>query len=189
MSDSEKHDLDWLAFRYVAAEMTQAEAESFETLLADEQDAREAVAVAVELTQAVAYVVPAPASAPQASVSVRSYYAALIAVAAVVAAGLLFAFSTPRTTQQLAQRDATADPEEAGGIVPGELVEAWTEAELAYDDDSTVEALVEVAQNDVVADLASVGRTELDVPDWLVAAVTVELGQESDTSTANPLEK
>ncbi|MAG92837.1 MAG: hypothetical protein CMJ48_03710 [Planctomycetaceae bacterium] len=189
MSDSEKNDLDWLAFRYVAAEMTRAEAESFETLLADEQSAREAVAVAVELTQAVAYVVPVPAAASRASVSVRSYYAAFLAVAAAVAAGLLFAFSTPMRTQQLAQRDVTADLEETGGIVPRELVEAWTEAELAYDDDSTVEALVELAQNDVVVDLASVGRTELDVPDWLVAAVAVELGQESDTSTATPLEK
>ena len=51
---NEHEDLDLLAFRYIAAEMTAAEAEAFELRLADDQAAREAVARAVELAQAVA---------------------------------------------------------------------------------------------------------------------------------------
>ena len=51
-----ENDLDWLAFRYISNEMTPPEAESFEWLLADDQAAREAVARAVDLAQAVACV-------------------------------------------------------------------------------------------------------------------------------------
>jgi hypothetical protein len=46
--------LDWSAFCYAAGEMTPAEAEQFEARLADDQQAREALARAVELTQTVA---------------------------------------------------------------------------------------------------------------------------------------
>jgi hypothetical protein len=47
-------DLDWLAFRYVAGEMTADELTAFEENLAESQPAREAVAAAVLLAQAVA---------------------------------------------------------------------------------------------------------------------------------------
>ncbi len=46
-------DWDWLAFRYVAGEMAADEAGQFEGCLAEEQVAREAVAAAVMLLQAV----------------------------------------------------------------------------------------------------------------------------------------
>lgn len=47
-------DLDWLAFCYVANELSADERASFESRLADDQSACEAVARAVELVQAVA---------------------------------------------------------------------------------------------------------------------------------------
>src|SRR5262245_14251679 len=47
------NELDWSAFRYLAGELTAAEAEAFEARLAAEQPAREALASAVELTQVV----------------------------------------------------------------------------------------------------------------------------------------
>lgn len=62
--------LEWLAFRYVADELTELEREAFEARLADDQAAREAVAAAVDLTQAVAWVehestaIARPAAAP-----------------------------------------------------------------------------------------------------------------------------
>jgi len=56
MQTMDIHELDWLAFRYIANEMTAIEADSFESRLADDQAAREAVARAVELAQAVACV-------------------------------------------------------------------------------------------------------------------------------------
>lgn len=51
--NSPRSDLDWLAFRYVAGEMTDAETLDWEERLATDQTAREAVAAAVELCQAV----------------------------------------------------------------------------------------------------------------------------------------
>jgi hypothetical protein len=46
-------NLDWLAFRYISGEMAVSEADQFESLLADDQTARDAVVRAVELSQAV----------------------------------------------------------------------------------------------------------------------------------------
>jgi hypothetical protein len=52
-TDNNHNDLHWLAFSYVAGELTPAEAEQFELRLADDQTAREALARAVELCQVV----------------------------------------------------------------------------------------------------------------------------------------
>jgi ferric-dicitrate binding protein FerR (iron transport regulator) len=48
------NDLDWLAFLYVSGEMPAEQLASFEARLADDQAARQAVASAVELVQALA---------------------------------------------------------------------------------------------------------------------------------------
>lgn len=65
MQESLSEDVDLLAFRYIAGEMTAADAELFEQRLADDQAAREAVARAVDMAQAVASVpadtIPLPA--------------------------------------------------------------------------------------------------------------------------------
>jgi hypothetical protein len=50
---NDRDNLAWLAFRYIADEMPAGEVESFEGRLAVDQAAREAVAAAVELAQAV----------------------------------------------------------------------------------------------------------------------------------------
>ncbi len=62
MALEEQSELDWLAFRYVAGEMTADESVTFEARLADEQHAREAVSRAVELTERLAAAAPAPAA-------------------------------------------------------------------------------------------------------------------------------
>lgn len=51
MSADQRDELDWLAFRYVAGEMTADEAGDFELRLADDQAAREAVSRAVGFGQ------------------------------------------------------------------------------------------------------------------------------------------
>jgi len=58
MTNKDSYDLDWQAFRYVAGEMSSDEAAVFERRLADDQSAREAVADAVELAQALATLGP-----------------------------------------------------------------------------------------------------------------------------------
>ncbi|MDY0166250.1 MAG: hypothetical protein RBS80_06875 [Thermoguttaceae bacterium] len=49
MQYDKPEDLDWLAFCYIAGELPEAEADAFETRMADDQEAREAVARAVGL--------------------------------------------------------------------------------------------------------------------------------------------
>jgi len=72
--------LSWLAFRYVANELTDAEAAQFELRLENDQAAREAVAAAVELTQTMAWVereeTPAPLSTVAGTEHGRRYLAA-----------------------------------------------------------------------------------------------------------------
>src|SRR5262249_50677527 len=67
MSDS---DLNWLALRYVTGEMADAELATFEETLAESQPAREAVAAAVLLAQAVALADRTPAGVPTAGLTV-----------------------------------------------------------------------------------------------------------------------
>ena len=54
MNDPKNGQVEWSAFCYVAGEMTESEREQFEQLLASDQSARELLAQAVELTQAMA---------------------------------------------------------------------------------------------------------------------------------------
>ena len=56
MESEMNQDLSWLAFRYVADEMSAEERQAFEQRLVEDQEAREEVARAVELAQAVAFV-------------------------------------------------------------------------------------------------------------------------------------
>ena len=60
-SRPESEVLDWLAFCYVSGELDGDERTAFENRLADDQVAREAVARAVELTEAVAVIEDAEA--------------------------------------------------------------------------------------------------------------------------------
>lgn len=60
MRQDKQDDLDWLAFCYIADELSPADEEAFERRLADDQRAREAVARAVDLTMAVAAAGAAP---------------------------------------------------------------------------------------------------------------------------------
>jgi hypothetical protein len=53
MHNPTENDLDWLAFRYISGEMSVNEAGQFESLLADDQNARDAVVRAVELSQTI----------------------------------------------------------------------------------------------------------------------------------------
>ena len=53
MNAKQREDLDWLAFRYVAAELSPAESRQFEGRLEHDQQAREAVGRIVEVTCAV----------------------------------------------------------------------------------------------------------------------------------------
>lgn len=160
-------EVDWRAFRYVSGEMSVAESELFETQLAEDQAAREAVAAAVEWmtlaleAQPAAHSVapiaverPSPA-APQAwksALNVVSVAAALVALFA--ALPLLGRLAAPRA---------------GGGDEDSQLAAAWSATR------STAAAL------DAAASLPSVEgddwptTSEVDssatTPSWMLAGM------------------
>lgn len=108
-------ELDWLAFRYLACELSEAENRAFEARLADETAAQEALVRAVELSHALSAVleparIPAPGTAPETTWqkrrSDRTWRRVITAVVAalLVVGGVFFAgrsFFSPANRNEL----------------------------------------------------------------------------------------
>jgi len=114
-----ENQLEWTAFCYVSGELGPAEAEQFELRLADDQEAREALARAVELTQIVAAAEStcgdsvAPTDRKTASWTTRLSWMAIGGLAALVLAmvwsGGLSQFTTdPETARNSGENGALA---------------------------------------------------------------------------------
>jgi hypothetical protein len=159
---SKDEDLDLLAFRYIAGELTPAESEPFEQRLADDQAAREAVARAVDLAQAVASApadtVPlptthhSPLTTHTAAAHRRLRPVRWIAAAAAVVLGLLgiqfFKGPSDQTT----------------------LAKVWASLRLGQD----VQDVVETPNLDLIAESeesAIDDEDDLTVPGWMMEAV------------------
>lgn len=93
----------WTAYRYSAGELSEADSTEFETLLADDQTAREALAMAVGLAETIRAAEQMPAARPATSLSPTSMPASVsraawqrtagwVAVAAAASVALLFAW-------------------------------------------------------------------------------------------------
>lgn len=191
MNESLKHEQDelaWLAFRYVAGELSDADADLFEDRLADDQTAREAVAEAVSLFHTVC---AAEATQPLHAVSRGAgarritqtiVWRTALAISAAVLLALTvslnpFTSETSPSTQNLAavtpaladawstvRRDFVND-ENAAHSVAASLV--LTEAELALaEDDLTIST---------------------DAPSWMTAAVLSFSGK-TTSGQAQPLD-
>lgn len=184
MGAQQSNDLNWLAFAYVAGEMSADEAESFELRLADDQQAREAVARAVELTQVVAAaethceqsVTVAHRQAP--SWSTRLAWMAIGGVAAVLVA--LFVSSMNTGPQPVVKQD-DARPAPSNSKVR-ELALAWssTRALLADSEAADSEAglwypahLAAVDSSEATADDVDHIDAEAvaEAPSWMTAGV------------------
>jgi anti-sigma factor RsiW len=106
-------DLEWTAFRYVANELSAAEAVAFEDRLADDQAAREAVARCVQLTHSVVALEearsPQPAGVPAGpGRNDRRQRRWAVAAALIAAAAVCFAFWIGREYSQR-DRDDSGD--------------------------------------------------------------------------------
>jgi hypothetical protein len=144
MSGDPQHDLEWHAFLYVSGEMSRVEAEAFEGRLAEDQQAREAVAQAVELLTkltAEANSVREIASASGWPFRGPTIFAAMATAAALV----LVCFSLARRPQ------FGFDTEPAGA-----LVSMWADSDESVDQGE--------ADGFEEAD-------DLAVPGWMLAAV------------------
>jgi hypothetical protein len=166
-----QNELDWTAFCYAAGELSPAEVEQFEARLAAEQPAREALARAVELTQAVAAaesqaevtVAARPARRPAGWMSRLSWMAVGGIAAALIAALWSGAWNLNpgnRPGNLLTQR---------------ELAAAWSQArdEIASaKEEGQWPMVAAIAEEEPLATADLRDSTELDeAPSWMTAAV------------------
>jgi hypothetical protein len=179
-------ELDWLAFRYVAGEMSGEEAATFEFRLADDQYAREAVSRAVGLTQRLADA-KSPgrdnwptggiaAAVNQTKMPFRGQVARAIGWMAVGAAAASLAFclvwplgsGSIEPTQQRAARKGT-DPTRATSAEPVADGEVW--ARLQANDEWPTQpelwlAKPQIPMTSVPADL----QQPSSLPRWMLTA-------------------
>ena len=188
MNSPEKAELAWSAFRYIADEMSADEQARFEEQLATSQQAREAVALAVELTHGIAAAPERPTVVPsrrKRRVRVRLAWAAAAAAAVCAAFVLGRQSGEPRepiaapVSQPVAERSTPAD--DAG--VAAELVSFWVradaaDAELSSSSANSGRELIAVASPESGAD--PLGESSLDGPGWMWAAVMADLPAGSD---------
>jgi len=167
-------ELDWTAFCYAAGELTPVEVEQFEARLADEQEAREALARAVELTQAVAagesqvgsYAI-APAARQRSNWATRLAWMAVGGTAAALAAAI-WSGAFPR-----GQMPLTGDQL----LARSELAAAWSQArdEIAAAKEAGQWPMIVSAADTDEEPLAAESRGDdsalEDTPSWMTAAV------------------
>lgn len=196
-SRESQSELDWSAFCYAAGDLAPAEAAAFEQRLADEQPAREALARAVELTQAVAAaetLEPVVVVHTGRSLWGRSQWGRRLAWMAVGSAASLLIAAVVGTAWR-----------EAGSAVPagtGELAAAWsqTRQELSSASDGglgenglwypdhfeTMSSRAGNEQDDAEQDDAEEDDTTLAAtPSWLTAAVLSSAGLPVDADPAD----
>jgi len=145
------NDLDWLAFRYVAGELPDDEAASFESLLADDQAARDAVVQAVELSQTIlAAQVQSPKHVALASAP-RNWSTQFTLIACGTAACLLIALAINFSANNPSRPRLSDD-----------LVNAWN---LQLEESSDATATEDPTDADEAEFITA------DAPSWMVDAV------------------
>lgn len=168
-----QNQIDWTAFCYVAGDLSDDDVVRFEEQLATDQTAREALARAVELTQAVAAAesLPVVVELPQRAGRWTKRFS-WMAIGA--AASLLVAFVW--STSGIGTRNETAG---IGNV--RELAALWTQTrdELATDEED-IDSGIDDASDDRRADgeIASLPET----PSWMMAAVVgiADAGSQSE---------
>lgn len=185
MNPEDKSDLLWDAFRYVADELADDERGAFEERLAEDQAAREAVAQAVQLSQAVASVSaetnsPAPPRRPNLSRSRRSAVvlsaAAALAVCLLLAVGILFNGADKRGKRPVTET-TSAETDRAGALLAlwssseaGSLAFPQDDAENENQEQETIDSQYLESFDDSLDDFT--------VPDWMVSAVRGDVQQD-----------
>jgi hypothetical protein len=178
-----QHDeLDWLAFCYAAGELTAGDAAAFEARLADEQEAREALARAVEMSEVVATaesLAPVVVARSQSSVWMKRVVWMAIGSAASLLVALLWSGGSalwPDRTVASSDRALLAD---AWSRTRQELAESdsdlWYPKHLAASE-STAELF------DARAPLAADDGELLEqaTPSWMTAAVETYPNEPTD---------
>lgn len=182
------NDLDWLAFCYASGELDPTQIEQFELRLADDHEAREALARAVELCQTitaaesqnVAYVTPA--SRVHSDWNQRLSWMAVGGLASLLLGLLWTGIIGP--TWQTAQRNYRASSQQ-------NLAFAWSETgtDIANVREAGYwPALISYGDDDSYTETTFDDSTD-DAPSWMTAAVLSVSGSDSsdgDSGVENP---
>ena len=185
MKSEHREELDWLAFRYLANELSEAEHEAFEDRLAEDQTAREAVARGVELTETLSaareldeiVVRSAEAPAPPAGRSAWSIPAAWMSVGA-AACLLLVALWSMGTGTKPENSEKTV----AANAKALELARAWSSArdefavhEGTFWDRDPVRSQPSHVELPTSPETTSDEDLDMDpMPSWMLSAVAAE---------------
>lgn len=154
-------ELDWLAEQYVLGELALEQWDAFESRLASDQAAREAVASAVALMAASYEASITPASITPASFggsapapgSANKWLRRAAGFSVVAASLTLVAFFLWQTSRDRSEGAST-------------LARAWSDTRESIDEDSEDEAIA-------MAESSHSSLEEVDLPDWLVTAVSL----------------
>jgi hypothetical protein len=161
MSQANQADLDWLAFQYVNDELPADEAARFEERLAGDQAAREAVAEAMHLVQAVA--AGARITTPASTGRNWLQHAAWSAIGAAVCLAVIFTLRALPKDAPVVQRPQAAD------LTSAELALVWAQ-NGSYRAEEAAEALAE-DDAPLAADAREIER-DFVVPAWMLEAVS-----------------
>ena len=198
MTRQPQEDLNWQALRYVASEMDPPERDGFERRLADSQAAREAVAEAVELTQAVKFVLQAEPVTPAKSPASFGFSSWWLGAAMGSAACLLIMLGIQQANKP--ERAAAHDPDSPAATSQdnGALAARWSEVRqrennrwnaLSVDDE--IDDSLSSWDNE-----AAIDEQPQAAPEWMMAAVSAAkksqgMGEDMDRerSVDGPLEQ
>jgi hypothetical protein len=146
-------DLHWTAFLYISGDLPADEATSFEARLADDQEARDAVAEAVELAGALAIV--GAESRPRRRSKLRRAFVAASVLAAAACVALAFSPRSGPTGQD--RLDAS------------EVALAWSSLRGGPD-------IGQVAEIEIESEVEP--STDRALPSWLLSAASAPLDDE-----------
>ena len=192
MSNPISEELSWQAFLYACGEMPPEDAEAFEESLAVDQAAREALAHAVLVGQAVTTAAAAtdPIAVPVTGGTQRLSLARSVALVA----GLLLAFGVGWVVSQswnVTQPGDSFDVAEGSSVTDfdaNRLISLWgnvdllaeSESDLAWSDDDESESILTAGLVD------DDSTTEFSVPAWMLAAVENNLPPEMEDDMRDP---
>lgn len=182
MNRSELTDIQWRALLYYRDELSTAESEAFETELADDQSAREALAAAVQFCEVAKAAFEKDHVSPRKTTS-RSIWATVGLISVVSAASILLIFGAQSAVHWLAPNTVASRDDSAN--VDGALVAAWAENATNWggDAESKLSPTVTPEFENSEPEFDSLN----DTPSWMLIAVesqgAQEMSEDNDSSS------